>query len=75
MIPDLGNVQLTSGRKYWQIKVEKLPADENDLLIGICIPSDEKGDETIKGCLHAWSYLALTGKKNYLSHDEKGNIL
>jgi len=55
--------------------VDKLPADENDLLIGICVPSDEKGIETIKDCLHAWSYLALNGKKNYLSHDEKGNIL
>lgn len=37
-----GNVEFGSSKRYWEVKVEKIPLDEDDLVIGVCIASESK---------------------------------
>lgn len=65
-----GNVELSSGRRYWEYKIEKIPTDDSDLLVGVCSPSTTKSSESIEGCSYVWGYNVLSGKKSYMAHDD-----
>lgn len=69
-----GTVEFSSGRRYWEIKVEKLPTDEDDLIIGVCVDSDSKeAEDSCWGCDYAWGYQAVSGKKVLLERDWESN--
>jgi hypothetical protein len=36
------NVEFASGKRYWEVKIDKIPTDEDDLVVGVCIHSDKK---------------------------------
>jgi hypothetical protein len=42
ILKNLGNIEFESSKRYWEVKVEKIPLDEDDLVIGVCIASESK---------------------------------
>ena len=72
----LGNIEISSGKKYWEFKLDRIPAREDFLLIGVCIEGwvmEKK--EGIKdrmehwGCRHLWGYSPVTAKKVAINCD------
>lgn len=62
------NVEFSSGKRYWELKIEKMPADEEDLVVGVCLHSNNKSSH------YRWGYQLASAKKIHVQTDSMGVI-
>jgi tripartite motif-containing protein 9/67 len=70
MYPPLNkvNTEFSSGKRYWELKIEKMPADEDDLVVGVSLHSNSKTYQ------YLWGYQLATGKKVHIQKDSVGVV-
>jgi hypothetical protein len=55
------------------VKVERPPAKEGELVVGVCVPSGNADlRHCLSGCSHVWGYFGSSGRKGYEAYDNQG---